>query len=268
MSLTIGLVTRGRPELLSYTLGKTVANIRGDTRLIVLADEDDERMRGFSFPGAEIDFRAREDSIGAKWNRMHKLAPADVYMVMVDHSPMLTEGFDLKVMEAAKIFPDGIGGVYDHLFCMSFPHINAATSKMVELMGGMYPTHFPYWFVDHWFDDICRMIGRFVFCDVVCDSSKRPGTQDQREPWLWGSLYDALYREREEVAERLLSHMDEPEWRKDMLRRNFPLVHERSRYINSLLRGNEGTDKSRDERYLRIREAGISKIANVYKELA
>lgn len=270
-ALTLGLVTRGRPSLLRETLDETVRNITcPDTTIIVCADLDDESMRGFIYdsPHVLMSFAPREDTIGAKWNRMLAIRKSDAYGSMVDHSPIRTQGFDAAILEALSVFPDGIGAVCDHMSCVAFPHMNVASRKWVEAVGYFYPEHFPYWFVDHWFDDLQRMVGRYVLADVVVDSGKRPGTQEQREPALWASLYDGLYREREAAASRLLDAMNEPEWRKDMLRRNFPLVHERSRYINQMVRQSSGTCKTTDERYLRIRDKASAKLLSIYKELS
>jgi len=250
-SLTIGLVTRGRPDLLRQTVDATVANIRGDTQLIVLADSDDESMWGWKHDVAKINLSQE----------------SDVFMGMVDHSPIRTAGFDTKIHEALTAFPDGIGAACDHMSCLAFPHYNIATAGWVKAVGYFYPTHFPYWFVDHWFDDVQRMTGRYVHVDIHVDSSARPGTQDQREPGLWASLYDALYQEREAAAERLLAVMDEPEWRKDMLRRNYVLTHERSRIINNMVRSVEGACQTQDDRYKRIRRAGEQKLLRIYREL-
>lgn len=270
MKLSIGLVTRGRPELVDATVRQVLANVRErDTTLHILADEDDVRMNGFGpVPdGAILNVQPREDSVGEKHNRLPKIAPADVYLCIVDHTVITTPGFDTRILDASMVFHDGIGCVVTHMANLSFPYYQAPTAKMVEIMGGIYPTMFPYWFVDHWLDDICKMTGRYVMADVSCDSSRKPNTQDFREPFLWASVYDALVVEREEMANRLLDCMDEPEWRKKMLRLQWPLFHQRSRIINNIVRDIPELDTSRDARYLRIRAKGIAMIENAYSEL-
>jgi CTP:molybdopterin cytidylyltransferase MocA len=266
-TLTIGIVTRGRPELVQWTVRETLSQVRGNTQIVVLADHDDD-LSGVDFPDCvTVDVRQREDSVGAKWNRMMQIAPADVYFAMVDYRPQITPGFDAKIVEAASVFPDGIGCVYQQLANLSFPTYQAITARMAELMGGFYVTHFPYWFVDHWLDDISRMIGRFVYAPGDTQiGNRKGGTQDFREPGLWATLYDAMYGEREEMAEWLLTHMDEPSWRKDMLRRNFALVHQRSRLINSIVRNMEGNAPF-DDRYLRLRSKAASKLQALYEDM-
>lgn len=269
-SLTIGIVTRGRRELVQWTALETLRNAREPgTKIVVLADHDDEDMLNAVLPeGVILDIRQREDSVGAKWNRMMSIAPADVYMAMCDYRPQSTPGFDTNILDAARVFPDGIGCVTQRLANLSFPTYQCLTAKTVELMGHFYVEHFPYWFVDHWLDDLSKMTGRAIYApgETVVGKRPGPGTQDFREPGLWAALYDALYEEREAEAEKWLAAMDEPDWRKDMLRRNWPMVHERSRMINSIVRNMEGNAPF-DERYSRIRAIGAAKLTEKFHEL-
>jgi hypothetical protein len=54
---------------------------------------------------------------------------------MVDYVAFVTPGFDERVLEAAEVFPDGIGVVYNHLANLSFPFMNAVTKGYVEKPG-------------------------------------------------------------------------------------------------------------------------------------
>lgn len=268
MRLTIGVATRGRPKLLRWTVEETMKNIRADTRVVVLADEDDVVTSDVCLPaGVTVHVAEREDSVGAKWNRLMEVAPADIYMPMCDYRPQITPGFDEKIIEALEIFPDGIGVAYQHLANLSFPSNQAVTHKMAELMGGIYVTCFPYWFTDHWLDDVCKMTGRYVFSDGDTVVGKREnGTQDFREPYLWASLYDALQDEREAMAQKILDATVEPYWRKQQLKATWPLIHERSRMINNMVRQMKG-NAPWDERYKRIRASGIEKLQSIYQSL-
>lgn len=263
MHLTIALATRGRPELLRQTLNKTLRNIhQRTTKLVVLSDYDDETMARFGVDDLRVSVsrEVREDSLGEKFNRAIKIAPADVYTYMVDYAPHVTPGFDTKILEAAKLFPDGIGCVYGHMANMSFPYMQAVTQKWVDLAGGMFPGYFPYWFVDHWLDDLARMTDRYAACDVQVDVSARPGTQEHREPGFWGTFYDAMRSERHDQANRIIDAMDEPEWRKAVLRSRFHLIDERSMMINSICRAMPATDPTTDARYERIKARAIAKL--------
>jgi len=268
VKLAIGIATRGRPEHARWSAELAARYALGDTRIYVLADADDESMTEFRPPdGVTLDVREREDSVGAKWNRLLALEQADVYMAMCDYRAQCSLGYDLRVMEAASIFPDGIGCVVQHLANLSFPCYQAVTSRMAEVMGHIYVEHFPYWFVDHWLDDICKMSGRFVHARGDTVMKERPtATQEFREPRLWACVFDSLYTEREEICERLFAAMDEPEWRKEQLRMNFPIHHARSRMVNDLARG-IAFNLPWDERYKRIRENGVAKLLSQYEQL-
>lgn len=266
MSLTIALATRGRPGLLTRTVQETLPNLSEEsTRLVVLVDEDDKATAELRFadPRVIVSVEPREDSLGEKFNRALRVAPADVYMHMTDYAPYLTPGTDRKVEEASRVFPDGIGVVFNHMANLSFPYLNAVTKRWVELVGYFYPGYFPYWFVDHWLDDLARITDRFTCADVHANVVRRPGTQDQREPKLWGIFFDALIYERRAIAMKIIDAMDEPQWRKDVLRARAHLVEERSMMVNQIVRGLIGTDQTTDARYERIKAKALAKLREV-----
>ena len=282
MKLLINLATRGRPGLLAQTIVQTLSNVRHDeTVLMVSLDDDDAETielvasgrLGF-VPGSErlLWSRApREDSLGAKYNRALDV-PADVYMTMVDHSPQCTPGFDLKILEAAVLFPDGIGVVYNHLANATFPGLNAVTAQLAARMGFIYPPYFPYWFVDHWLDDVARLIDRISFADVVVDCSRRPGTQELREPAFWATFYDAAYLVRRRCAQDIIGSggFAEPEWRKQMLLRRYPLVEFRSRWVNDQVRASAHLMRDAgapDERYARLKAQAVSMLAEFVAQI-
>lgn len=275
MKLAIGLATRGRPELLARTLEVTLSNIeQTDTELLVLADRDDKVTREAfgdllrTFPGVCFVDRERPSSLGAKYN--HILSRyADVYLAMVDYAPHVTKGFDTKILEAASIYSDGYAIIYNHYANLSFPGINAATRKMTDAMGGLFPPYYPYWFVDHHVDDIGHMTGRIVFADVTIDTSKREEnetktwTQGQRDTWLWALLFDALSPERQQTALRIIDLLDEKPERKAALRNNIRMHAKRSMMVNGQARRMVGSDRSTDAWYERVKATGMAKLASV-----
>lgn len=272
MSLTIALATRGRRKILERTLDRTLPNIKDpNTRLIVLADLDDAETLALQHSDKRVEMcvRTREDSVGAKFNRVLKVAPADVYLVMVDYVAFTTPGFDEKILEASSLFPDKIGVVYNNLANLSFPFMNAVTSGYVEKTGGIYPENFPYWFVDHWLDDIAKMIGRIAFTDVQVKMDFKPPTQGHREPAFWATLFDALTLERRRIARSIIDAEDfqEPEWRKNLLRTHHPLIEQRSMMLNNMVKQMAALDQSTDERYLRIRDRAVETMRNCIVEI-
>jgi glycosyltransferase involved in cell wall biosynthesis len=266
MKLSIVLATRKRPGMLARTVEETLKHIkRPDTKLLIAVDDDDDGAISLqdviTDPRVIWSIKPREDSLGGKYNRVLTEAPADVYMVMVDYAPCITDGFDDKIIEAAQVYPDGYAMIVNHLANQAFSQMNAVTHKLAQTMGGIYPTIFPYWFVDHWFQDIGKQINREVFCDVWMDCSRRPGTMDKLEPGLWGNVFDWLYLDRRNLARKIINakDFDETPARKRALLRNHELVEEWSRIINASLQNEPPgeVDKS-NERYMRIRERAIA----------
>ena len=265
MKLTIALATRRRPGILVRTVKSTLANVtHPDTKLVILADADDDGTLSvrdtLNDPRIIWSVEPRPDSVGKKYNRAVKVAPADVYMVHVDYAPQMTKGFDEKVLEAATVYPDGYAIILGHLANLSFSSINAVTHKMTEKLGGIYPEYFPYWFVDHWLEDLAKRIGRQVFVDCVVDCSNKQPTICHAEPYFWGCLFDWLHLERHKIAEGIINAMDfdETPARKRALLRNQTLVDEWSFIINATLQNDPGADLPDDDWYRDIRARAVA----------
>lgn len=273
--LVCNLITRGRPARLLDTITRTLANIANpNTVLMVSVDLDDAitiEMLAAMKPDARIkvSIKEREDTLGEKYNRALSV-PADLYMPMVDHTVPVTKGFDQLMLNAAALFPDGIGAVHTQMANASFAAYNAITAKWVETVGELYPTYFPYWFVDHWTDDLARMIGRISHADVMCDMGQKPPTAELREPGWWGTWFDAAYMMRRAQAEKLLAAMEN---NLDGYGRrcinNFPLIEHRSRWINDTVRAQNAqlSAQSRlslqDERYQRVRKRAVDMVPSI-----
>jgi hypothetical protein len=261
MSLSIILAARARPDLLKQTVARTLPNIReSDTKFLIAVDEDDPETVAAAkeCDGVVVSVMPREDSFGGKYNRVLTEAPADVYLPMCDYAPHITPGFDTRILEAASLFPDGIGVVYNHMANLSFPDVNGVTAKFAEKMGYLYPPYFPYWFVDHWVDDIVKLIGRISFADVVLDKSKRPGTHDRRDVAWWATFYDAGLIHRRNLARSIIESEDflEPEWRKKLLLSDYHMLIEgRSKMTNDTARQTQWhkPPEAIDDRYRRIK---------------
>lgn len=269
MKLTIIIATRGRPGTVLQTVTTMLANItEPGTRILVCFDDDDLDTNAsdplYRDERVILSVKPREPTRGMKYERALTEAPADLYLVGVDHTPINTKGFDRKFIEAAKLFPDGIGVVCTPMASASFPYLQAMTAKWVELMGYIQPPHFPFWFIDHWLDDVARMTGRYVMVDVKCDSLRRPGvTIGLRDLHFWALYFDALVVERREQANRIIDALDEPAWRKTMLRQSFPMIEFRSQWVNDQVRGmaaeieRQRGDKTIDDRYLAVLKQAI-----------
>ncbi len=264
MKLSISLPTRRRPGILVRTVEQTLKNItHPDTKLVIAVDDDDDgtisMQDSIKDPRVIWSIEPRPDARGAKDNRVMRVAPADVYMVHVDYAPQMTHGFDERVLEAAKVYPDGYAFILGHLANLSFSSINAVTHKLASRMGGIYPENFPYWFVDHWFEDLARKTGRQVYVDALVDCSRKQPTIGLMEPGFWGVVFDWLHIERHRIAKDIINSpdFDETPARKAALIRNFRLSDEWSFIINAgLHHGEQGQVDPNDERYARIKKRG------------
>lgn len=276
MKLVISLATRGRPAQLLDTIKRSVVNLTlPNTVVMVMVDRDDKPTLD-AFTHASLDPRVdvvvadREDTISAKWNRALK-EPADLYLVAADDDPYITPGYDAVLLDAARRFPDGIGMVYGHMANLSFSGVVAPTAKFVEKLGHIFPEYFPYWFVDHWTDDVARIIGRISFADVRTDQSRAGKTQEMREPGWWGTWFDAAYLMRRRIAHDIIvgEDFDAPHWMKANLLTHHPLIEERSRGVNELLRQQDQHYQrwsglsNQDARYRRVKDRAIAMVPHL-----
>lgn len=241
--LTIALATRGRPSILTKTLHRTLSNIREpSTRLVVLLDEDDAptlEAPKIDHPQLFYSTAPREDSLGAKYNRVLDLQggviPNSVYLVMVDYAPHITPGFDARLLKAADIFDGAPGLVVNNLANATFPGINAFTSSWVQAIGYIYPPFFPYWFVDHWVQDVAEMTSQWTYCPTEIDTSARPGTQSRRDFLFWANFYRLTSHLRERDAIEILASTFDG-WRNEpLLTSRWPIIHQRSTYLYKLM---------------------------------
>ena len=276
MRLAISLATRGRPERLLEQVKTCSSNwTNPETRLYVQIDADDiptidlaTREGWTSLDGNIIaNIAPREDTIAAKWNRIISV-PADVFMYHADDDPYVTVGYDQLVLDAADRFPDDIGAVFGHLANLSFSCTYAATAKYVQKLGFLLPDYFPYWFCDHWTDDLARMIGRISFANIRTDQSKPGVTQEMREPGWWATFYDAAYLFRRKQALDIINdpEFECPNWQKSLLIAAFPLIDVRSRMINQSVRNSHrqlsagAGNLPMDERYIRVKNRALEMV--------
>lgn len=283
MRLVISLATRGRPDRLIDTVTKSIVNCTDpNTIMQVQVDEDDhptiDLCNGPKCVGlderVQFNIKPRELTIAAKWNRALELS-GDVYLVAADDDPYVIPGYDTKIIEAAKRFPDGCGMVYGHLANLSFSGAVAPTRKLCELMGNkIFPEYFPYWFCDHWTDDVARIIGRLSFANIRTDQSRPGVTQEMREPGWWATWFDAAYLMRRKQAHDIIKHPDFicPDWQKELLLTHHPLIEVRSRMINQNVRSQNAQlsqwagNLKPDERYNRIKQRAIEMVLHLLND--
>ena len=263
MSVSLVIPSRGRPELLGQAVNAALSNATLDTtRIVVGLDTDDETTARIELPiGVIRSIAEREDSLGAKYNRCQRAHRADLYVLGSDDVAMITPGWDAKLDECAKIFPDQIGAIYFSDMPGVFQAGQAVTHRLVVLMGYLCQPYTPFWWHDTWLDEIAQMIGRIVKpspdvrMEAIGPIAKSRGL---REIAYWAKFFDNTRPQRREIADLIIEVMNHKAWariRADMM---LPMFE----YRNSILRNpdkaasfeqNNGFDAPADERYLRIK---------------
>ena len=279
--LVVSVATRNRAQQLMATLPRHMACFsRPDTKVIVQCDSDDfatvamlgaAHDEGKLDPRISINVKKRDDTVAGKWNRGLS-EPGDLYLNASDDDVYITPNTDELLLEAAGRFPDGIGIVYGRMANASFPSVIAYTAKWAEKNDGkLQPEYFPYWFADHWTDDVGRIIGRISFADVGTDQSGAGKTMEMREPGWWATWFDAAYLMRRAEAHKIVNDPDfqTPQWHKEILLRHHPLIEYRSKWINDTVRAQSrqldmmSGLNLKDERYLRIKQRAIDMVPHL-----
>src|SRR5205814_2216792 len=119
MKLAISLATRDRPDRVIDTVRRSVANWTSDETIMeVQLDDDDPKLseyirvlHEFNHERVYCNVKPRESTIAGKWNRIVD-RDFDVYLIAADDDAYITPGYDTKIIEAAKRFPDHVGMVY------------------------------------------------------------------------------------------------------------------------------------------------------------
>ncbi len=274
MKLVISLATRNRPQQLLQTINRSMSQWTDpNTILIIQADADDYATLGMLTdakldPRVKVNIKSREDTIAAKWNRA-MAEPGDVYLIAGDDDPVVGKGYDSMILQAAANFPDGIGMVYGRPSNASFSSIMACTKKWVDVLGYILPEHFPYWFCDHWIDDIGHITQRIAYVEVTSDQKKIGATMEMREPAWWATWFDAARLIRRAEAFKMIGALDDPDWRKNMLASQHIYVEHRSKWINDNVRGQARQLESitmsvKDERYQRVKQTALSMLPKIF----
>lgn len=281
MRLTVCIATRGHPVDLLRVIAETDAHVAqpDQTTISVAFDSDDEGIppKPETRSSLIFDVAPREDSLGAKYNRCARNAPADMYVLGADDNIFVTAGWDDVVRDCAALFPETFGFVYFGRLDGTLPTQMAIPHKLIVAQGYLFPEHWPFWFHDTWTDEIAHMVGRILWCDVqVEEIGGRGKSRGVREVPFWTNLFLALKHEREKIAEDL-SVAFNPRWfqmqllqRRDILRQFFAMRMERMRNPATAIHFERrmSYDAQPDERYLRIKANAEAVLASLRKTAA
>jgi hypothetical protein len=282
-TLTMVIATRGRPELLQYTIEETLKHVQDPaTHILVCIDSDDPATlrRLEMLPQDDritYSVKPREDSRGEKYDRALTEAPASVYLPAVDCAPIVTPGWDKIILEKAALFPDGIGVIRTPFINGVFPPaLQAVTAGFVERLGYIYNPEYPFWFIDHEIHDIARLIGRYLEAPIeVLTAPTRPAkTIRLRDVAFWATYYDRMAVVRRAKARKIIDALDDAPHVKAHLRDCYHGIENEARSINEHVRRNaaaieaqRGESGPPDEGYLRAKQRAELKLARLFEAL-
>lgn len=287
MTITVCLATRGRPALLRQSVERTLRNsVLPTTQIVIGVDEDDPETRRAATevvtdPAMELrvvwSLALREDSLGAKYNRIAAACPADIYLGATDDAWIETPGWDAELEGLCSMFPDGIGCVYVGRMNIpsSLPAMQAVTQGLVDRMGHFMCPDYPFWWHDTWLDEFSHYIGRVIHSNIkVGYPDRNPGSRGLRELDFWARHFDETRPARRALARDLIDDPSfaESEMRRHQLRHGLAHYDRYFAHRNSFLRKVEnarrlereaGIDNAGapDERYLRLRAQAERRLA-------
>lgn len=254
MTVCVCIASRGRPAELSRTIERTLRlSTNAGTCVSVALDRDDvlsysnlSLLRDMYRYRIFVSCDERETSLGAKYNRA--AANADhgesLYVMGVDDAYMDVEGWDQRLLDAAALFPDGIGVVNysPREGMLDLPMGYALTKKWIDRVGFFCPPYFPFWWHDTWIDELAKMTGRYVWADVPWNlhgASEKDGhkTTRIREVSWWAKFFDETRPLRVKKAKEIIAKLDNPPWLNNQLLAEIPgwcdiLLHRNSRCRN------------------------------------
>lgn len=195
MKIAILIPSRNRPCLLSSVITALHEMESGNNEVTYLVgyDADDELT-----PAAVKDIKYCEYlempgeaiTIGCIWNWLAHDISADIYSCMIDDAFPISPHWDKEMVAMAKS--------YD---AFSWYEVSAPqncgyptyTKVWLDKVGYIVPEHFPFWFMDTWFQEMTC----FITCKPVPVSqrmalySKQEETQSFRDLSFWWGFFNA-----------------------------------------------------------------------------
>ena len=281
LSVALCIPTRGRAESLTKVVANAEAGIRQpSTRILIAFDNDDEEdWPAMATKGCIVNVAEREDSVGAKYNRLFRAHAADLYIQGADDL-LHAAGWDTAIAQTATKFKDGIGVVYlGKNLPMDGPLPSggfAVTKRFLDLMGG-FPEFSPFWWYDTWTSEIAMMIGRIEWADVDAElvGGTRGKTRGLRDAAFWQTLFAALRPKRAQIARNMINNMIVSSWDRGKLLDAIPGLcakferdHDNMRdpEIATRMEGLLAYDAPEDERYKRIKMRGEVMLASLTQQ--
>lgn len=266
MNLSLLIASRGRPVDLLRTIAEIDKRVaRPDrTTISVALDDDDGSNPDAPATRSKLVWHVgpREDSLGAKYNRCAKFAPANVYVLGADDNVFQAERWDDLIRERMALFSASFGFVYFGRLDGTLPTQMAIPHRVVERQGFLFPPYWPVWFHDTWIDEIAHMTGRILWADIpVEEIGGRGKSRGVRDVTFWAALFDYTRPMRVKLA-RELSREHNPDWYQTMLEQRHSILdlffqsrmgRLRDPATATMFEQRMSFDAPADERYMRIK---------------
>lgn len=269
MKVNCCIPSRGRHKLVGDCVRQLLATAKlEDTRIVVGLDDDEAVAADTQFPGdgerAIYSIEPREDSLGAKYNRCAVASPADIYVLWSDDQTITSPGWDQVLVETAKQFTDGIGVLYFGKVPGILQPGMAVTQGFIDQVGYFAPPYFPYWWHDTTIDEIGRLSGRIVNCDITVKmlADLKGASRGVRDIAWWANFFDATRPERIAAADRIIDSGNDQPYRRTQLRQQragmIRLLRERESGNRDAVTARDrekyfAFDAPADERYARVK---------------
>jgi hypothetical protein len=274
VKLSLLIASRGRPTELLRTIREIDRRVAkpDDLTISVALDLDDGSNPEAPETRSHLVWHVgeREDSLGAKYNRAARYAPAQTYVLGSDDNIFTADGWDELIRQRMLEFPANFGFVYFGRLDGTLPTNMALPHRLIERQGFLFPEFWPVWFHDTWVDEIAHMTGRILWASVdVEEIGGRGKSRGVRDIAFWAMLFDATRNYRTQVATEL-SREHNPQWlqtqlmqRRDILNLYFAsrMVRLRDPATAHHFEQRMSFDAPEDERYLRIKAQAKAMLA-------
>lgn len=224
VSLTFYIATRKRVALLTNFLRSLERHADAPERIscYLYVDDDDLETQAFVQSPACQQFRLRlqahvgprTGSNGVMYNQLYQLYPPQEGLVCAfpDDYQVTTPGWDRLMDEVRERFPDEIFMGYFDANTMDPDAVvlQAFGQRWLQITGGLFTDHFPYWFDDTWVGDVGELVQRKVPLGIRALPQERDyQTQRLVRSAFWIRYYYHLLDERVAQAELLRSHISD-----------------------------------------------------------
>jgi hypothetical protein len=215
--------TRGRPESMQRFCEAcfTTAHHPDSIEVLFYIDSDDEVSLAYMQTVAQ-DSRIRcvvgpRIYLAEAWNVLCRASRYDIVMQTGDDAVFKTEGWDSRVLEEFKKFPDNIVFVYvkDGIQNGKVGTLNFVHKDWVHAVGYYLPPYFYTDFNDLWLTEVAKRIKRAVYLEdvfiqhlhpavgtAILDKTHQERIQKVNQTNGW-KIYKALKFKRKEDATRL-----------------------------------------------------------------